>query len=117
MASQWEIEMQEKFDKLQQALTEEFRTQLMAMGELLEERLEERLDKRLSHRLQVQMEELRVLVRDAAEGYGATLEKIDRELGEFRSEWRNKGEDTDRVLTDHVNRIVALERATGLVRE
>ena len=56
-------------------------------------------------------------VKKAAEGYGGTLERIERDLNEFRSEWRHKSDDTDRVLTDHVNRIVALERRTGLSRE
>ena len=55
-------------------------------------------------------------VKKAAEGYGGTLERIERDLNEFRSEWRHKSDDTDRVLTDHVNRIGALERA-GLSRE
>lgn len=55
-------------------------------------------------------------VKKAAEGYGGTLERIERDLSEFRSEWRNKSDDTDRVLTDHVNRIVALERITGQSR-
>jgi hypothetical protein len=49
-------------------------------------------------------------VKKAAEGYGGTLERIERELNEFRSEWRNKSDDTDRVLADHLNRIVALEQ-------
>ena len=56
-------------------------------------------------------------VKKAAEGYCGTLERIERDLNEFRSEWRHKSDDTDRVLTDHVNRIVALERRTGLSRE
>ena len=55
-------------------------------------------------------------VKKAAEGHGGTLERIERDLNEFRSEWRNKSDDTDRVLTDHVNRIVALERITGQSR-
>jgi len=31
-------------------------------------------------------------VRNAAEGYGATLEKIERELREFRTEFKKKAE-------------------------
>lgn len=49
-------------------------------------------------------------IKKAVEGCGASLERIERDLNEFRSEWKNKSEDTDRVLTDHDNRIVALDR-------
>ncbi len=56
MATNWDSEMQDKFDKLQAALTDEFRTQFKTMGAELEERLAERLDARLGHRLNVQAE-------------------------------------------------------------
>jgi hypothetical protein len=78
---------------------------------------EEQLDQRWRHRLQVQTEELRELVRVSAEGYGGTLERIERDLSGFREEWRSKTADTDRVLANHLERIVALERVTGTARE
>ena len=75
MATNWDSEMQDKFDKLQAALTDEFRTQFKTMGaeleellaERLEERLTERLDARLGHRLNVQAEQLREIVQTAAD--------------------------------------------------
>lgn len=71
----------------------------------------------ITHSMGIMLEDAKDSVRKAAEGYGGTLERIERDLSEFRSEFRNKSEDTDRVLTDHVNRIVALERITGLSRD
>lgn len=81
MAADWDGEMQEMFDRLQQALTEEIRNQFLTSEARLEERLagridaalagaevriEGRIDERLSHRLRVQTEELREVVRTAA---------------------------------------------------
>ena len=40
------------------------------------------------------------------------LGRIDRELGEFRQEWRAQTEDTTRVLANHHERLLVLE-ATG----
>ncbi len=158
MAADWEGEMQDKFDRLQRALTDELRTQLTAMGAQLEERLEQRLgarldtrleasetrlagridarleasearlaaridtrlaeaDERLSHRLRVQTEELREIVRTAADNYGGVLDSIHRDLADLRQGCQTKSADTDRVLAEHVGRIVALERATGMVRD
>ncbi len=114
MTSNWEDEMQDKFDKLQAALTAEFRTQLTAMGaqleERLEQRLEKRLDERLSHRLNMQTEELREIVRTTADNYGGVLAGIRRDVVDFRDEWRKKAEVTDMVLANHAGRIVSLEQ-------
>lgn len=49
-------------------------------------------------------------VTKAAEGYGGTLDGIQRELKDFRSEWRKKADDTDGVWANHAGRIVALEQ-------
>ena len=76
-----------------------------------------RIEARLSHRLQVQAEELREIVRTAADNYGGVLDSIRRELADLRQGWQTKTADTDRVLTEHVGRIVALERVTGVIRE
>jgi hypothetical protein len=51
MAADWEGEMQDKFDRLQRALTNELRTQLGALGSQLEERLEQRLAATIDTRL------------------------------------------------------------------
>ncbi len=65
--------------------------------------------KDLKHQAQIYKEELKEEVKLGAEGYGATLKGIERELAE-----RNKKVDTslgdhDLVLTDHSKRIIKLE--------
>jgi hypothetical protein len=102
MATNWDSDMQDKFDKLQAALTEEFRTQFEAS--------EQRLDARLSQRLKVQAEELREIVRTAADNYGGVLSAIKGDLTDFRDEWRKKTGDTDKVLANHGGRIDAIEK-------
>ncbi len=82
MATNWDSEMQDKFDKLQAALTDEFRTQFKTMGAELEERLAERLDARLGHRLNVQAEQLREIVQTAADNYGGVLDSIKGDVAE-----------------------------------
>ena len=95
MATNWDSEMQDKFDKLQAALTDEFRTQFKKMGAELEERLEQRLDTRLGHRLNVQAEQLREIVKTAAENYGGVLDglKADLSLIRFRGHLPKGGYD------------------------
>ena len=121
MAPNWETEMQDKFDKLQAALSEEFRklssqlsseisSQLTAMSAQLEERLEKRLDARLSQRFKVQAEEIREIVTTTADNYGGVLDAIRRDLGDFRDEWRKKAEVTDAVLANHAGRLDAVEK-------
>jgi hypothetical protein len=65
----------------------------------------------LAGRMQVHAEELRDLMQKAAEGYGGTLDGIQRELKEFREEWRKKAADTDLILADHNSRITSLEHS------
>jgi hypothetical protein len=69
--------MYDKFDKLQVTLTNVFRTQLAMMGSTLEERLEARLDKRLAERLQLQTEQLREVIKAAAEAPPGALDGFD----------------------------------------
>ena len=121
MATNWDSEMQDKFDKLQAALTAEFRTQFKVMsaefqtqfkvmGAELEERLEQRLDERLGNRLNVQAEQLRELVQTAADNYGGVLDSIKRDLAEFRSDWRKETANTGKILANHNGRIAAIEK-------
>jgi len=140
MATNWDSEMQDKFDKLQAALTDEFRTQfgvmgagleerleqrlrdslskdltvqLKAMGVELEERLEQRLDARLGQRLNIQAEQLREIVKTAADNYGGVLDSIKGELTEFRNDWRKETEDTRKTLANHGGRIDAIEKTVS----
>ena len=136
MAANWETEMQDKFDKLQAAVSEEFRTQLTSqltefrtqltsqltefrtqlttqltdMSSQIEERLEKRLDARLSQRFKVQAEEIREIVKTTADNYGGVLDAIRRDLGDFREEWRKKADVTDAILANHAGRLGAIEK-------
>ena len=129
MATNWDSEMQDKFDKLQAALAHEFRTQfeamgagledrlgqrlrgdMSAMGVELEDRLYHRLDERLGNRLNVQAEQLREIVQTAADNYGGVLDSIKSDLAEFRSDWRKETQDTKKVLANHAGRIGAIEK-------
>ena len=57
------------------------------------------------------MERLETVVKLAAEGYGATLDRIDRELSELNAKVDSKFGDHDKVMLDHAARISALERS------
>ena len=106
--------------RLEQRLGERLEERLeKRLGERLEARIdkrlaasEERLTAHISQTIQVQGESLRDIVKTAADNYGGVLDRIDRELGEFRQEWRAQTEDTTRVLANHHERLVVLE-ATG----
>jgi len=60
--------------------------------------------------LKVFMEEMASQVKTAVEGYGATLDSIDRRLRRMSTQIRTKDRDRDLVLKDHGKRIRALER-------
>ena len=103
--------------RLEQRLGERLEERLeKRLGERLEARIdkrlaasEERLTAHISQTIQVQGESLRDIVKTAADNYGGVLDRIDRELGEFRQEWRVQTEDTTRVLANHHERLLVLE--------
>lgn len=114
------MEMADRFQaserRLRDNLSKDMADQFTAMGagleerlEKLEERIEQRLDARLGHRLNVQAEQLRAIVKTAADNYGGVLAGIERDLAEFRKEWRNETADTRKVLANHGGRIEAIE--------
>jgi chromosome segregation ATPase len=55
------------------------------------------------------MEEMSERVKVAAEGYGATLEAIRRDIKRQSTQFARKDRDQDLVLKDHAKRILALE--------
>ena len=104
-------ELEERLEqRLRDNLSKDRTVQLKAMGAELEERLEQRLDARLSHRLNVQAEQLREIVKTAADNYGGVLDSIKSDLADFRSDWRKEAEDTRRILTNHGGRLEAIEK-------
>jgi hypothetical protein len=64
---------------------------------------------RLSEGARVNMEELKSTVKLAAEGYGATLDRIERRLDELNAKVDTKFGDHDKVLMNHASRISRLE--------
>ena len=58
----------------------------------------------------VNMEELKSEVKLAAEGYGATLEGIERQLSDLNTKFDTKCGNHDLVLTNHNTRITKLEQ-------
>ena len=63
----------------------------------------------LKAQAQIYKEELRGDVKKAAEGYDATLKKIERELADLNRKVDTGFHDRDLVLRDHIGRIVKLE--------
>lgn len=65
---------------------------------------------RLETQSQVQVEQFGDLVQRAAEGYGATLEHINRRLGEIHESVTRRLDDHDIALENHAQRITTLEQ-------
>jgi len=59
--------------------------------------------------MQVHFENMQGLVKVAADGYGGTLESIDRRLKELSTKWDAKIGDHDLVLQNHAERLEKLE--------
>jgi septation ring formation regulator EzrA len=87
---------------------------IVAMGVTLEHVAEQIADlsKQLSetkvhlkNEARINMEELKAEVKLGAEGYGATLQKIERELVDLNKKVDTKFGDHDFVLADHNTRI------------
>ena len=65
----------------------------------------------LEGRLQVHMEDLKGLVTSTAEGYGATLDRIEGDLGELNKKFDSRFSDHAKALANHNQRLVTLERS------
>ena len=65
---------------------------------------------RLVGQYRIHAEEMKAEVKLAAEGYGATLEGIDRRLKELAVKWDTKIANHDLVLSDHAKRLENLEQ-------
>lgn len=64
---------------------------------------------RLVGQYKIHAEEMKEQVKLAAEGYGATLENIERSLKDLAGKWDTKIGDHDLVLANHTQRIENLE--------
>lgn len=96
MATNWDSEMQDRFDKMQTALTEGFRTQFEAMGAGLEDRLGRRLRDDMTT-MGTQLEDrLGRRLRDDMTTMGAELE--DRLGRRLRADMSTMGAELDERL-------------------
>ena len=73
-------------------------------------RTEDRFSELIAHSKMV-AEDLKDTVKRAAEGYGATLDRIERDLGELTQKVEIGFADRDKILSDHEQRITTLEGA------
>jgi regulator of PEP synthase PpsR (kinase-PPPase family) len=67
-------------------------------------------EKRLSERARINAEAVRASARAIADGYGGTLEAIERRLEKMNRDFSENFRDHDGVLITHARRISALER-------
>ena len=65
--------------------------------------------KAIEPRLQIHFEQLQGLLKVAAEGYGGTLESIDRRLDRLEKSWTRNFKLHSAVLKNHAGRIEVLE--------
>lgn len=89
-------------------MDEQFEELAQRMSDDIEKQFSKRFDeaeRRLSEGARVHMENLGQEVELLAEGYGATLESIDRLLQRLETKWDTKIEDHDRVPKNHGKRI------------
>lgn len=70
-------------------------------------------EERIRNAFIVQTEKLREDIQKAAEGYGATLERIERTVREIHRDGQVKWDLHDYVLKDHAARITKLERGAS----
>ena len=104
--------MDPQFEELAQHIANDVDKRIAKHLNAAEKRLAKRFraaEKRLSNGARMNMEELRAATKLAAEGYGATLEQIERRLNELNSKWDTQISDHDKALTKHAERITALE--------
>lgn len=93
MATKWDAEMRERFDKLDERLGT----------------VETRLDS-LGDKMDMQFEKLQDDINTLGEGYDQGLKGISRQLKEIGDRWDAKWWPHDLALNDHGKRITALEQ-------
>jgi gas vesicle protein len=99
--------------QLRKELSDEMTQQVTSLGQQLSRDIAKQLETASEHlagHMQVHAEELKDQVTKAAEGYGGTLDGIQRELKDFREEFRNHASNTKLILADHNSRISSLEQ-------
>lgn len=104
--------MDPQFQELAREISEAVAQRLRSEFGESESRVKAHIDKfeqRAETRMKMHFENLEEKVKMAAEGYGATLDGIERELADLNKKVDTKFGDHDLVLTDHSKRIIKLE--------
>jgi uncharacterized protein Yka (UPF0111/DUF47 family) len=100
-------------DQFEQRRSGTFEARTKARLETLGERIKTHIDQfeqRAELRMQMHFENLESRVTTAAEGFGATLQKIERDLSDLNKKVDTKFRDNDFVLSNHNRRITKLEK-------
>jgi iron uptake system EfeUOB component EfeO/EfeM len=91
------------------AVTESVEKRLESHSQDIKDQIN-KLENRVEERLQIHYEGVRDQVKRGAEGYGATLESIDRRLDRLEHEWNRNFQMHSQVLKSHADRIDAIEK-------
>jgi hypothetical protein len=113
MATEWTREMQERFDAIDKrfdAIDRRFDAIDRRFDSMVTRVELAGMEERLHNDIRIATEGIAEKVMKAAEGYGATLESINRNIEGMRKDLTVKLGDHDRALQDHAVRIGALER-------
>ena len=70
----------------------------------------------ISNNFRILAEDAKESAKKAAEGFGATLERIETDLADLNKRMAAKFSDHDKALGNHSQRLVTLERARGRSR-
>ncbi|MDO8794020.1 MAG: hypothetical protein Q7J25_05315 [Vicinamibacterales bacterium] len=69
----------------------------------------------LTDKVTILLEDAKTAVKNAADGYKGTLERIERDLGELNKKVDVKFSDQDKILANHNERIAILEAPRSLL--
>ena len=102
--------MDPQFEELAQVLKEELAQRLKSELTTVFADQFAAAERRLVGQFKIHAEEMQAQAKLAAEGYGATLEGIERSLKDLATKWDTKIGDHDLVLANHAKRIENLEQ-------
>jgi gas vesicle protein len=105
-------DISKQLDGIEGRLTSHVDSKLSGIEGRLTSHISKQLDAavtELKQQAQVYKEELKDDVKKAAEGYDATLKKIERELVDLNQKVDTGFHDHDLVLKNHIGRIIKLE--------
>lgn len=105
--------VEERLDARLERQTNDLGARVKSRFDQSEERIRTHIDRfeERAERMEMHFENLEGMVKRAAEGYGATLDRIERDVSELKSSTRDGFADIKSVLSNHHARIAALEES------